>query len=97
MEPLPLESDPRNSRSEVLQVVRSVVADVLGLNKSELADGMDLIDLGASSLQLMVIATELEQSFAVEIPAGWAIPGHSTISHLGTMVLGANGWTSGAE
>lgn len=49
--------------------VRQVIADQLGINPEEVQDDARLAeDLGADSLDLTMLGTELEISFNIDIP-----------------------------
>ncbi len=55
-------------RKEVLEKVRQIIADKLGVDIDEVVEEASLIDdLGADSLDLLDLVTEFEEEFNVKI------------------------------
>ena len=55
-------------RTEVLETVREVVSDVLGLSVSEIsADSRFVEDLGAESIQSVELVAAFEEAFEIEM------------------------------
>ncbi len=55
-------------QSEVNQKVKKVVANVLEMNESDIADDANLIfDLGADSMQSMLLIAAFEEEFDIEM------------------------------
>ena len=56
------------SREEVLEKVRKIIADKLGVDESEVVEDAALIDdLGADSLDLVDLVMDFEEEFGIKI------------------------------
>ena len=74
-------------KDEVMGSVRGVVGEIMGLDPSGLSGDSDLLDLGADSLQFVVIVSELEDTFRVELSRSYAIPGRCSLEELTEAIL----------
>ena len=55
--------------AEVVESVREMVAERLGVDRSELAPEADIVeDLGADSLDIVELVMALEERFEIEVP-----------------------------
>ncbi len=58
-----------HSREEVLEQVKSVLSDKLGIDEGEITDDASFeADLGADSLDLVEVVMDLEDQFGLKIP-----------------------------
>jgi len=58
-----------HSREEILEQVKSVLSDKLGIDESEITeDSAFEDDLGADSLDLVEVVMDLEDQFGLKIP-----------------------------
>ncbi len=58
-----------HSREEILEQVKSVLSDKLGIDESEITeDSAFENDLGADSLDLVEVVMDLEDQFGLKIP-----------------------------
>jgi acyl carrier protein len=56
-------------RSEILEKMRETISDQLNIDASKIVEGASLTkDLGADSLDLLQLVTELEDQYGIEIP-----------------------------
>lgn len=62
-------------RDEILEKIRSVLVDALGVDDDEVTESARLTtDLGAESIDFLDITFKLEQAFGVKIPQGELFP-----------------------
>ena len=63
------------TEAEVLEKVRQVLVDALGVDEEDVAPGASLMaDLGAESIDFLDITFQLEKAFDIKIPRGELIP-----------------------
>ena len=56
-------------RSEILEKVKSIISEKLGVSIGEITEDASFIDdLGADSLDTVELVMELEDKFAIDIP-----------------------------
>ena len=62
-------------KQEVLQKVKGILTDALGVDEGEVAEDASLVaDLGAESIDFLDIVFRLEKSFDIKIPRGELFP-----------------------
>jgi acyl carrier protein len=78
-------------RTQLAELVRDTVADVLGLAPAELSGGTDLLDdLQVDSLELMTIGARLETVLDVRLDVE-QVTGITTLDQAVDLVLAATG------
>ncbi len=59
-----VQQDPLN-REAIVEIVRGLLADILGIEPGEISEGQSFIeDLGAASMELIELVDKMEQEFA---------------------------------
>ena len=67
------------SREEILEEVREVMVDALGVDEDEVTEGASLTsDLGAESIDFLDIVFRLEKAFDIKIPREELFPENLT-------------------
>ncbi|MBL8746261.1 MAG: acyl carrier protein [Phycisphaerae bacterium] len=63
------------TRDEILEKIRAVLVDALGVDDDEVTEAARLTtDLGAESIDFLDITFKLEQAFGIKIPQGELFP-----------------------
>lgn len=75
-------------RSEILDKVRSVVAETLELDEADVTEQTDLKKLGADSFDLLELVTALEDEFGLQV-ADDALESLDTVGDVVTAIQNA--------
>jgi acyl carrier protein len=74
------------SPAVVLDDVRGVVANVLGVACSTVSQSSRLFELGADSFQLLDLTCRLESQFQIDLPGHFAVTGDYSVADLASVV-----------
>ena len=70
------------SRDEILEKVREVLVDALGLDDDEVTEEATLMgDLGAESIDFLDIVFRLEKAFGIKVPREELLPAESLLTN----------------
>jgi acyl carrier protein len=70
------------SRNEIVDQVKEVLVDALGLDEDEVTEGATLMgDLGAESIDFLDIVFRLEKTFGIKVPREELFPAESLLSN----------------
>jgi acyl carrier protein len=74
--------DMAMSRSEILDQVKEVLVDALGLDEDEVTEEATLMgDLGAESIDFLDIVFRLEKTFGIKVPREELFPAESLMNN----------------
>lgn len=63
------------SREEILEQIREILVDALGVDDDEVSESATLMgDLGAESIDFLDIVFRMEKTFDIKIPRGELVP-----------------------
>lgn len=65
---------------DVTQVIRGMLADILGVSPDVVTPDALLLELGAQSFDFVELVVRLEKAYDIEIPSLYAIPDRHTVA-----------------